>query len=159
MAPGKKISSRSFYQKLIRKSFNDKRTILKGKLQNSSWVCTTADCWSSRRKSFLGVTAHWFENMKRKSACLAISCLPSKKEPHSLSEVDIYLSDASNQLENLDNYPTIKKVFIKYNTSLPASAAGERLFSVAGLIFTTTHSRLSDKNLEQLIFLRANANV
>lgn len=46
---------------------------MKQKLDKASWVCTTADSWTSRRKSFLGVTVHWLTpELKRVSGCLAI---------------------------------------------------------------------------------------
>ena len=53
----------------------------------------------------------------------------------------------------LDNYLTIKSLFNKYNTAMPASAPVERLLSVAILVLTTRRSRLSDTLIEHLFFL------
>lgn len=45
---------------------------VKKNIQNSKYVCTTADIWSAKRRSFFGVTGHWFDkDLKRKSAALA----------------------------------------------------------------------------------------
>ena len=41
--------------------------------EKAKWICTTADGWTSRRRSFIGITAHWLDqNLKRRSACLAV---------------------------------------------------------------------------------------
>ncbi|KZS06554.1 Uncharacterized protein APZ42_029952 [Daphnia magna] len=40
----------------------------------------------------------------------------------------------------------------EYNSALPSSAACERVFSTAGLIFTAKRTRLSDLNFEILVF-------
>lgn len=58
----------------IEKKFIERKTDLKGLLQQVKTVCTTADCWTSRRRSFMGVTVHWIEaeSLKRKGACLAV---------------------------------------------------------------------------------------
>jgi len=43
-------------------------------------VCTTADCWTSRRRSFLGITVHWLnqDTLERHSACLSVKQLSGR---------------------------------------------------------------------------------
>ena len=60
--------------------------------------------------------------------------------------------------ELLNAFPLIKKVFTKFNTTLPSSASVERLFSHAGLIFQPKRQLLSDKNFEQQLLLKLNKN-
>lgn len=67
-----------------------------------------------------------------------------------------FLRDTTSGLESLNLYPTIKKTFIRYNTTLPSSAPVERLFSFAGMIHTPKRSRLSDSLFEKLVFLKGN---
>jgi len=50
-------------------------------------------------------------------------------------EVDRYLADTSTSLQSLNNYPHIKQMFISVNTTLPASAAVERVFSLGVRVF------------------------
>ncbi|KAL4150100.1 hypothetical protein QTP88_003938 [Uroleucon formosanum] len=53
------------------------------------------------------------------------------------TEIDRYLTTPfSGDLLILNTMPTIKNIFLKYNTALPSSASVERLFSVAGDICT-----------------------
>lgn len=79
--------------------------------------------------------------------------------PESRSELERYLNDKDKSLSMLDKYPTIKALFIKYNTSLPSSAPVERLFSHASLVLTTHRSRLSDILLEHLVLLKISNNL
>jgi len=54
----------------------------------------------------------------------------------------------------------LKTLFIRLNTSVPASAACECLFSCAGLIMNSHCARMSDKLLfEQLVLLKVNKPV
>ena len=78
---------------------------------------------------------------------------PNNKED---LEVLNYLQDTSKALHSLDRYPAIKKIFKRYNTTLPSSAPVERLFSFAGMVHSPKRSRLSDTNFEQLVLLKAN---
>lgn len=46
---------------------------IKAALSKASYVATTTDCWSARRRSFIGVTVHWIngDSLERESAALA----------------------------------------------------------------------------------------
>ena len=50
----------------------------------------------------------------------------------------------------------LMKLFTKFNTPIPSSAAVERLFSQGKDILKAKRSSLSDKNFEMLMFLRGN---
>ena len=51
------------------------------------------------------------------------------------------------------------QVFLKYNTSLPSSAAVERIFSTAGDIIRPKRSSLSSSNFEELVFWKGNLDL
>ncbi|XP_045023418.1 uncharacterized protein LOC123467617 [Daphnia magna] len=73
-----------------------------------------------------------------------------------LGEVDRYVNDGYGILEDLNRYQTIKQIFIQYKSALPSSAACERLFIVASLIFVPKRTNLSDANFDRLVFLKQN---
>ena len=58
----------------------------------------------------------------------------------------------------LNDYLTIKKLFIKYNTALPSSASVERMFSVGGSVITSQRGHLQDDVIEYQILLKCNKN-
>lgn len=66
--------------KQLEERFIRRKKELKETLCMVSRVCTTADCWTSRRRSFLGTTVHWIDSstMSRKSACLAVRQIKGK---------------------------------------------------------------------------------
>jgi hypothetical protein len=80
----------------------------------------------------------------------------SSSEPNDIyEEVDKYLSRSTNDsVTSLRQFPYLLQAFLKYNSSLPSSAAVERLFSCAGQILTPRRCKLSDQMFEKLVFLR-----
>ncbi|KAL0187585.1 hypothetical protein M9458_014684, partial [Cirrhinus mrigala] len=59
---------------------------------------------------------------------------PLSTKLQSPAELDGYLTCASDSMDLLHSFPAIKKLSMKLNTALPASAACEQLFSCAGLL-------------------------
>src|SRR5215469_4477048 len=57
--PSAELPSRKTFSRLVESSNSDKLGKIKNKLSSLSHVCTTADIWSTRHRSFMGVTAHW----------------------------------------------------------------------------------------------------
>lgn len=85
---------------------------------------------------------------------------PSLRSATELNEVDSYLQSSETKLVNaFQNLPLMKKVFLKYNTGVPASAACERLFSVGKDIFRPKRNRLSDATFEKLLLCRVNKHL
>jgi len=76
--------------------------------------------------------------------------------PKSELEVLHYFADEENDLQHLNKYPTIKQVFIRYNTPLPSSAPVERLFSFATMTNQPKSHKLSDHLFEKRVVLKAN---
>ncbi|RXN19408.1 Tol2 transposase [Labeo rohita] len=82
---------------------------------------------------------------------------PSLRTKTVPNEVDSYLQSTETNLVNaFQNLPMMKKIFLKYNTGVPASAACELLFSVGKDIFRPKRNRLSDANFEKLLLCRVN---
>ena len=51
--------SRRKLTRLIDQKHKTSMSKIKSELKAARYVCTTADIWSTRQRSFLGVTAHW----------------------------------------------------------------------------------------------------
>lgn len=71
-------------------------------------------------------------------------------------EVEQYLSHHEHDVSMLKNFPTIKKLFIDFNTTLSSTGVIERMFSNATLIFQPRRNRLSSINFERTMFLKKN---
>ena len=67
-----------------------------------------------------------------------------------------FLNDSDKELIMLNRHPEIKKIFLRYNTTLPSSALVERLFSTAALILTKRRNKLHDNIFETLLLMKLN---
>ena len=75
MAPKLIVKSRKTYQNQAKSLFDSIKQVLVTEFTNAKYVCLTADHWSSHRKGYMGVTAHWCghgDGEQRKQACLAL---------------------------------------------------------------------------------------
>ena len=76
------------------------------------------------------------------------------------SELDCYLGMTSEEdISAFNSHSKLKKLFIKLNTPLPASAACERLFNTAGLIFSPKRANIGSSSFENQLLLKLNAKL
>ena len=68
------------------------------------------------------------------------------------SEVNDYPSNAK-RCECLSKYPTIKRVFLEFNTTIPSSTPVVRLFSLGNLVLTPKRNRLTDSTFEKMLLM------
>ena len=61
-----------------------------------------------------------------------------------------------NKMKNLDDFPIIRHIYLKYNTALCSQASVERFFSYGRLIFGMRRGRLMDENFEKQAVMKAN---
>ena len=89
------------------------------------------------------------------------SCDEQSSRPSGKLDVEVrrFLNDADYKLVCLNRFPNVKKLFLHANTTVPLSAAVERLFSFAGMIFSPRRNRLSPETFRNLVLLKANRSI
>lgn len=71
-SPDFKLISRQTAVKIVDNLYETMKQTLKNKIKDCKYVCTTADIWSTKHKSYLGYTCHWLDDsLKRHSFALA----------------------------------------------------------------------------------------
>lgn len=66
------VPRRKAAMRLINEMYNSHIENLKKEIQKQDYVCSTADIWSTKTRSLMGVTLHWIDaNLERKSVALA----------------------------------------------------------------------------------------
>ena len=70
------------------------------------------------------------------------------------TELDDFFGCKSASILSLKDYPHVARAFQKANSTLPSSAAVERLFSFAGMILTPRRCKVSDTLFDKMVFLR-----
>lgn len=74
-------------------------------------------------------------------------------------EVRMYLEGTNKDLQCLNEFPGVKKMFIKFNTTLPSSVPVERLFNHGGNFLSPKRNALTDEHFERLLLLRYNSKI
>ncbi|XP_061556177.1 uncharacterized protein zgc:161969 isoform X1 [Phycodurus eques] len=74
-------------------------------------------------------------------------------------EIRKYVEGTGKSLECLQDFPRVKQLFLKYNTTLPSTAPIQRLFREKGNLATSQRNFLTDDYFERLQLLRYNINV
>jgi len=69
-------------------------------------------------------------------------------------QLEDFLASKLTSIQSLKDYPVIAEAFHKANSTLPSSAAVERLFSVAGMILTPRRCKMSDGLFDKMVFLK-----
>lgn len=74
LVPNSKIMTRVTLTSMI----DDAAKLMKIKMieamKSVEYIATTTDCWSARRRSFIGITAHWVEPESLKRCSVALAC-------------------------------------------------------------------------------------
>ena len=78
------------------------------------------------------------------------------QETSTTKQLDTYLACTAGGMDIFQSCPAVAKLSLKLNTALPASAACERLFSAAGLLFSPRRGRIHSQNLENQLLLKLN---
>lgn len=73
------------------------------------------------------------------------------------SEIVRYLKDPETDFKMLERYPCIKKIFYRYNTKLPTSAAAEGMFKFATILANPGRRSILPANFEANVVLKANS--
>ncbi|KYN00540.1 hypothetical protein ALC62_08684 [Cyphomyrmex costatus] len=69
---GLRITSRRLLTREFDNLYDKINSTIREKIEKIDFVCTTADIWSTKKRSFLGVTAHWInDSLERESVTLA----------------------------------------------------------------------------------------
>lgn len=72
------------------------------------------------------------------------------------SEVSRFLCDVRTDNSILNEYPNVREVYFKFNTTISSSAPVERVFSQSLMIFTPRRNRLSSLHFEQALLMKHN---
>lgn len=76
-----------------------------------------------------------------------------------MEEIRKYMEGTGKSLECLQDFPRVKQLFLRYNTTLPSTAPVQRLFSQKGNLVTSQRNFLTDDYFERIQLLRYNSNV
>ncbi|XP_075941705.1 uncharacterized protein LOC142944090 isoform X1 [Anarhichas minor] len=98
LQPNAKIMTRLTLRSMIDDASKGMKKAVTEAMRGVDHIATTTDCWSVRRRSFIGVTAHWIDpdSLKRCSAALACKQL---RGSHTFDVLANALNDIHSEFE------------------------------------------------------------
>ena len=104
---GLKIISRRSLSRRIHSYYENEILKVKSDLEDIEYVCTVIDVWSTKKRSFLGMTVHWINSgLRRESAALACQRLNG---PHSYDRLSEAIQVINTEF-NLDSKKIVASV-------------------------------------------------
>lgn len=109
LQPNAKIISRLTLCSIIDASMGMKKAVTEA-MRGVDHIATTTDCWSARRRSFIGVTGHWIDpnSLKRCSAALACQQLRGAQTfdvlASALNDIEIWGKIVQTTTDNGSNF-------------------------------------------------------
>ncbi|KAM9707891.1 E3 SUMO-protein ligase ZBED1-like isoform 2-T2 [Menidia menidia] len=74
LVPNAKIMSRNTLTSRIEDAAKQMKIKIIESMKTVNYIATTTDCWSVRRRGFIGVTAHWLNHDSLKRVSVALAC-------------------------------------------------------------------------------------
>ncbi|KAI4890645.1 hypothetical protein NFI96_032742, partial [Prochilodus magdalenae] len=74
LVPNSKIMTRITLMSMIDDAAKQMKIKIIEAMKTVDHIATTTDCWSARRRSFIGVTAHWVDPESLKRCSVALAC-------------------------------------------------------------------------------------
>jgi len=72
-----------------------------------------------------------------------------------LNELEQFLQSNGCNIQSTADYPSVDRAFLKANSTLPSSAAVERLLSTAGIIILPRRCKMTDQLFDKIVFLKS----
>lgn len=123
------VMSRRTLGRRVTEMYNEMVVKVKQILAEQSYVCTTADVWSSNHRSYMGITAHWIDTeLKRSSVALACRRFTGS---HTYDKIGEMLHDIHSEFDLgnkvvvtvTDNGSNFVKAFTEYGITIEKSSS------------------------------------
>lgn len=149
--PSEEVPSRRTLGRRIIKIYEEMKESLTSNLEQVQWVGTTADCWSTNKKGYLGMTVHWLDPITRdrKMAVLACKRIMGSHTHDVLGQVmeNIHSQfgiEAKVTMTTTDNAANFQKAFVQFSSDFNVHQKEEACVPKA-------EDEPADAHLEELI--------
>jgi hypothetical protein len=126
LCPSAAVMSRRTLGRRIDDTFVTRMLDIKEQLAQQQYVCTTADVWSTSKRSYMGVTVHWIDTVSFDRCSAALACRRFKGK-HTYDRIAELLYDINNEFglshnkimaTVTDNGANFVKAFKEFNVDI-----------------------------------------